>query len=172
MNEEPSHATPLSLADVEFLYRRYWHAVLHRCNLLLADENLAWDAMQITFTRAIRYRSSFRGESEPLTWLFSIAIRVCHDQRKKTVQLQSMEDVEGQMLEADPNSTSFEEALSQQRLVAKLLPRFSEKIQQVVVMRYFDDMEVHEISRATSTSTRTVLRRLGHFHKRSRRFLE
>ena len=57
----------LGLREIEALYRRHGPAVLYRCKGLLAgDEDGAWDAMHQTFVRAIRYRSSYRGETEAL----------------------------------------------------------------------------------------------------------
>ena len=171
MGRQGDGPAPLDLPDIAVLYQRYSHAVWQRCRLLLGNDDLAWDAMQNTFVRAIRYRASFRGDSQPLTWLFSIAFRVCQTERRRAVSTRSIDDQDRAALDVDPQSTSFEERLGQRRLVSRLLPRFKRRIQEVVVLRFFDDMEIRQISRVTGKSERTVLRRLSYFLERSRRLL-
>src|SRR5436189_195889 len=62
---------------------QYGESELHRCRQVLRDEAAAWDAMHETFVRAIRYRTSFKSESHPRTWLYSIATRVCMDELRQ-----------------------------------------------------------------------------------------
>ena len=66
---------------------------------------------------------------------------------------------------------TLEAQLEHKRTVAALLTHFSQKIQEIVVLRYFDELEVKEISKRTGLSERTVARRLSKFHERSRRLL-
>jgi RNA polymerase sigma-70 factor (ECF subfamily) len=163
----------LSLADVEVLYRRYSHSVLYRCQQILRDEEVALDAMHQTFVRAIRYRSGYRG-SGPVAWLFSIAVRVCLDQLRKSKEDQLRADVDADELAAtfeDTEGVSFERRLDQQRIIAALLPHSRKGLQEIVVMRYFDEMEIREIAEKTSLSQRTVARRLSEFLRRARRLV-
>lgn len=161
----------LSLKDLEGLYARYGASVLHRCRQLLRDEEASWDAMHQTFVRAIRYRTSFRDEANPRTWLFSIAHRVCADELKRQgkAPLELSADALEVLLEQPPHS--LEERMVQERTVARLLGFFSTSIQQIVMLRYFDELEVQEIAVRTRLSERTVARRLQQFITRSRRLL-
>ena len=161
----------LSLEEVEGLYMRYGASVLYRCRQFLRDEDASWDAMHQTFVKAIRYRSTFRRDAGPQTWLFSIAHRICADelQRKGRAPI----EVENEVLEVavDERPQSMEERLVQTRTVARLLGYFSARIQQIVVLRYFDELEVREIASQTGLSERTVARRLQQFIERARRLL-
>jgi RNA polymerase sigma-70 factor (ECF subfamily) len=167
----------LELEDIEALYRRHRAAVYYRClKLLCQDEEAALDAMHGTFTRAIRFSTSFRGDSEPLRWLFKIAFSVCMDHLRKERKIAHLVDVEALLEDAgavvDRGELPFEKRLDEQRTVARLLPRFSPKVQEIVVLRFFDDMTVPEIAREVGASERTVARRLSEFMKRSRKLLE
>jgi RNA polymerase sigma-70 factor (ECF subfamily) len=164
----------LAVEDIEDLYNRYGPGVLYRCRQLLVDEAAAWDAMHQTFVRAIRYKNSFRGETDPRGWLFSIANRVCMDEIKarSRKKLLPLEDEEDAAPASDELPSSLEDRLHQKRAVARLLALFSEKIQEVVLLRFFDELEVREISEKTGLSERTVARRLAEFLDRSRRLLE
>jgi RNA polymerase sigma-70 factor (ECF subfamily) len=162
----------LTIEDIETLYNRYGPNVLYRCRQLLRDETAAWDAMHQTFVRAIKYRGSFRGDAEPMTWLFSIATRVCLDEIRSRGRNET-QDLEGNVEPAHDEGPprSMEDRLHQRQTVARLLHLFNAKIQEIVVLRYFDELEVKEISAQTGLSERTVARRLSTFLERSRRLL-
>ena len=163
---EPKEVEPgVGLEDIEALYLRYGESVLHRCRRLLRDETRAWDAMHRTFVRAIQKRSSFRGESDPMGWLYRIATRICLDelrQRKWVGRMPALEPDDG---------GSFEQRVTEHRAVANILARFSRGVQEIVVMRYFDELEIREISSRTGLSERTVARRLRDFLERAKRLL-
>ncbi len=161
----------LTIEDIERLYHRYGPNVLHRCRQLLREEQAAWDAMHQTFVKAIKYRRSFRGDAEPMTWLFSIATRVCLDDLRARSR-GALPDVDTpEPSDEDQAARSMEDRLHQRQTVAKLLHCFSGKVQEIVVLRYFDELEVKEISEQTGLSERTVARRLSHFLQRSKRLL-
>ena len=162
----------LTIEDIEDLYNRYGSNVLYRCRQLLRDENQAWDAMHQTYVRAIKYRHTFKGDAKPMTWLFSIATRVCLDEirsrgKRELPQLSEAEEpADDQTMPAN-----MEDRLHQRQTVQRLLHFFSAAIQEIVVLRYFDELEVREISAQTGLSERTVARRLSKFLQRSRRLL-
>ena len=162
----------LTIEDIESLYNRYGPNVLYRCRQLLRDEQAAWDAMHQTFVKAIKYRGSFRGDAEPMTWLFSIATRVCLDEiRSKSKGEIPETDSTPEPADEENLPHAMEDRLHQRQTVAKLLHLFSAKVQEIVVLRYFDELEVKEISEQTGLSERTVARRLSQFLQRSRRLL-
>lgn len=48
---------------------------------MVRDPSLAEELTQDTFVKAFRRLDSFRGEARFTTWLYRIAVNVCHDQR-------------------------------------------------------------------------------------------
>ena len=68
---------------------------------------------------------------------------------------------------ADTDNAVRQAATEAQRLAAEQ----DYKVQEIVVFRYFDELEVKEISEQTGLSERTVARRLSQFLQRSRRLL-
>ncbi len=165
--------TELTVTDIESYYQQYGSSVLQRCRDILQEESAAWDAMHQTFVRAIRYRKSYRGQSSPRRWLFSISHRVCMDelQRRGRNHYTSLEDSPEPQDEYElPQNLNAR--LEQRRMVGKLLSLFNPKVQEVVVLRYFEELEVREISEETGLSPRTVARRLSQFLERSRKILK
>lgn len=74
--------------DLEQDYARYHHNIYRFIYFLTFDETLAEDLMQETFIRAHNARQSFRGQSNTLTWLRTIARNLVYDdvKRKKVLQ--------------------------------------------------------------------------------------
>lgn len=74
--------------DLEQDYARYHHNIYRFIYFLTFDETLAEDLMQETFIRAHNARQAFRGQSNTLTWLRTIARNLVYDdvKRKKVLQ--------------------------------------------------------------------------------------
>ncbi|MER1958169.1 MAG: RNA polymerase sigma factor [Solibacillus sp.] len=74
--------------DLEQDYALYHHNIYRFIYFLTFDETLAEDLMQETFIRAHNARQSFRGQSNKLTWLRTIARNLVYDdvKRKKVLQ--------------------------------------------------------------------------------------
>lgn len=163
----------LSLEEIEALYRRYGPAVLHRCTRLIGDPDRAWDAMQATFVRAIRYGSTYTGEGEPLTWLLSIAFRVSMDDIRRASRgpLACYADTDVETLEAEPDELTMEERLDQQRAMTALLPQLDQQQQRLAVLRYADGLAVSQIAEILGMSERTVARRMSILLERARKLV-
>ena len=64
--------------------RLYEHDVLRTCLLFLSDRGMAEDALQETFMKVWRNMERYeaRNQASVRTWILSIAINTCRDQRK------------------------------------------------------------------------------------------
>ena len=70
-------------AAIEALVREYYEYVLRLCLSVLDDATEADDAAQETFISAARDLPGYRGEAEPKTWLYAIAINTCRGRLRK-----------------------------------------------------------------------------------------
>ncbi|MEO1338969.1 MAG: sigma-70 family RNA polymerase sigma factor [Myxococcota bacterium] len=160
----------LSIDNIERLYRDFGASILLRCRQLLRNEDAAWDATHQTFLNAIRFRHTFRRESEPLAWLHKIAFRVCIDKRRRESRQRETQTA------IDPDQIadwhSLELSVQQKLLTEYLLDTIGRRTQEIVVMRYFDEMEIQQIARQLSISPRTVNRRLQRFVDQAKRRLK
>ena len=64
------------------LFSEHGDEILRLCFLYLRNREDAEDAAMETFSRAVLNADSFRGGSQPRTWLVRIAINVCKDMLK------------------------------------------------------------------------------------------
>lgn len=160
----------LTHEEIELLYRQFSSAILTRCRQILRDEELAWDAMHQTFVNAIRHRKSFRADAQPLTWLYSISFRVCLDTQKRRRRRQERLRFDTEPPPSDDGNA--EHWMLQACTVSKLLHFFDRRTQEVVVLRYFDELDLDEIAQVVGQSRRTVTRRLSKFRERAREIVE
>lgn len=162
--------------DLDSFYRRFGEAVFRRARRILGDDASAHDAVQETFLRAHRYAHTWAGGSA-LSWLFTIADRVCFDALKKRRRTNVVDDdVIAALLASDEGVGDVARPpvagarLERDQQVATALLGLDDQTRQILLHRYFDDLDTRQIAAALSTSERTIRRRLDEFftHARAR----
>ncbi|MBW1872955.1 MAG: RNA polymerase sigma factor [Deltaproteobacteria bacterium] len=134
---------------------------------LTRNQTQALDLMQEVFLRAHRYRKSFRGDSSPLTWLFTISDRCFFDLVRKKVEPVSGSDVETFVRDEQEGAETI---FLRHDLVAKLLARAPKDVRQIVIHRYFDELEHKQIAARLNINEKTVRRKLEKFLAVARKF--
>ena len=143
---------------LDALVRAYYPQILHYCRWHLPDAQLAQDAAQETFFKAVRWLNGcggFSGQFRPC--LYKIAQNVCTDLCRKTQK-------DGPPLESLPEEPSYQEAgfalteeeLSLRALTARLEPEQRE----LVLLRFAQQLKLREIAQVTGLPVRTVQSRL------------
>jgi RNA polymerase sigma factor (sigma-70 family) len=153
--------------DIGSWYRKYGEAVHRRLLRLTRNPTLAWDLTQEVFLRAHRYRDSYQNQGSSLAWLMTIADRCFFDSKPKA-ELVGQEDFET-FLRDEREGT--DEVFSRQELVAKLLGRAPRDVRQIVVHRYFDELENEQIADRMGIHEKTVRRKLEKFLENARKFV-
>lgn len=134
----------------------YGTHLLRLCFLILEDKGLAEDALQDTFLKAYCKLSSFRGEASLKTWLTSIAINVCKDYKRKAwFRFQSTTDA----YEHTPYSENFT-AVFQRDTVLSAIQKLPLKLREVILLYYYSELKIQEISTVLSIPAGTVSVRL------------
>ena len=157
--------------DVEEIIRqmveKHQVALLRMCYLYLHDVQLAEDAVQETFIKAMRSLDKFRGESSSKTWLTRIAMRTCCDMRRSFWFRQMDRRFTPEMLPEQAQEPD-EEAQAMTLAVMNLPP----KMRDVVILYYYQDMNVNEIANALRLTQPTVSYRLKRAREKLRIELE
>lgn len=76
--------SPATIAAIEDVYRRHYARFLRVARAALGDD-LARDAVQEAFARAIRERLSYRGEGPLEAWIWRLLVNVCADERRSPI---------------------------------------------------------------------------------------
>ena len=141
--------------------------LLRLCYLYLHDVQLAEDAVQETFIKAVRTLDKFRGESSVKTWLTRIAMRTCCDMRRSFWFRRMDRRFTPEMLPAPVQEVDEDEtALT---LAVMNLPK---KEREVIILYYYQNMNMSEIADALGMTQPTVSYRLKRARERLRRELE
>jgi RNA polymerase sigma factor (sigma-70 family) len=128
--------------------------------LLCGDEAEAQDLVQETFLQAIRAAERFRGGSSLYTWLHGILLnltRHLHRDRKWVVYNEELAHQETPPVEANVNGLDLEVASD---ALTKALQSLSAPQREVLVLRFYEDMKIHEIAAHLGVSEGTVKSRL------------
>lgn len=137
--------------------------VWRRCNSLLRDEDLAYDATQEVYLKLFHYKDKLSDEY-PVSLLYRMATNVCLNiirkrDRVKFInaddmvrEIASSEDLEKEVIQKEEIDQAFEGEREDTRLMA--------------IMYYVDRLTYEEIGREMGMSKHGVRKRLGLFKKR------
>lgn len=153
--------------ELERLMQAYGTDVKRWCCLQLQDAALAEDASQETFLRAYRHLESFRGASSERTWLMRIAWNLCRDyQRAGWFRRHDRRVTVEEVSEQARWDTYADETVW--HAVAALPTR----LQQAVLLRYWQQMTVREAAEVMRVSESTAKRLLRKAESALRQQLE
>ncbi len=136
------------------------------------NEHDAEDLVQRTLVRVVERISTFNGNGNFFTWMFSILVNFYRmDIRRKAANALVFDDQEVEVVDVRPEPgeqlARVEDAVSVRRAVA-ILP---EPLRLVVVMHYFSGIPVPEIARLLEMPEGTVYFRLHGARKKIREIL-
>jgi RNA polymerase sigma-70 factor (ECF subfamily) len=150
----------------------YGDDVLKIAYMYLRDKSKAEDAFQEVFLRAFRQMDTFRGDSSVKTWLLRITMNVCKDLRRSfwfrrvwTGKLPERTADDGlpeqQVIEREQNRGLWEQVLD--------LPS---PLKDVIILYYYQELDVKEIARVLEVPEGTVRSRLHRARERLKKNLE
>lgn len=150
------------------LVDRYQEPLLRMCCLYLRDRSLAEDAVQETFMKAYRAIDSFRGESSEKTWLMRIAMHICCDINRTGWFRFMNREITPEMF-VDQAAPLPEERDEELAAAVMKLPR---RLREVILLYYYQGMNVNEIADALSLSHSSVSGRLKRGREKLKNMLE
>ena len=150
-----------SVGELYHLYReRLFAFVLQRAQ---GDEEVAEDIVQETFLGALNGLRRFRGDSQLYTWLCSIATNKIRDYyRMQAREAEPHEPYGPERAEGghEPTEPSEEGQLVETRetrhTVRQAMDMLRGDYKEVLSLKYFEGLEVSEISRAMNRSEKSV----------------
>lgn len=143
------------------LIQVYGNTIFRLCYLYLKDYHLAEDATQETFIKVYKGLDGFRNESSEKTWITKIAVNECKNCMRKNWFKK----------ERNPFIPNMNESYCQFEDDASITAKIKElplKYKEVILLYYYQEMNVKEISRILCVSESAVQQRL----KRGRKMLK
>ena len=158
---------PDTSKELERLVQTYQTQLRRLCCMILKDAHLAEDAVQEAFIKVYRGMQTFRQESSEKTWLTRIAVNTCRDLMRsrwfRHVDLSvDIANLPEEACESSPEDTALLE----------LVLRLPLKQREVVLLYYYQNMTMQEISETLHIAVSNISRRLESARKALRRQLE
>ena len=126
----------------EKMYDAYYMRVYSFTMTLCGDQNLAEDVTQETFSRAMSKSTSFRNESDEVTWLCAIARNLFLDEKRRQTRTE-------QMPEEIPSKEKTPEQLTMDRdssfQIHMALHALDEPYREAFELRVFGELSFREI---------------------------
>lgn len=132
----------------DILVSRHISALRTRCCYRLQSQDNTDDCVQETLLRAYRFLSGFSGRSSFRTWLFSIADNQCRELLRKNSRLfytDAPDSFQATELTETSPAGPFER-IEKQREMQQMLGAIPFPAREVLMLRYYADMPLQEIS--------------------------
>ena len=160
MNDDPL-VTALKAQEpgaVQELLDNYGDRLLRSAFLLCGNETDAQDFVQETFLQAMRSVHRFQGRSTVYTWLHAILLNLIRNHRRDQKRLVYDEELVSREI-AEENPFQLDAGLASSAL-RKALQQLSDTHREVIILRYYENMKIHEIADHLGISTGTIKSRL------------
>ncbi len=148
------------------LVDQYQDIVFSLALRILKNREEAEEMAQEAFVRAFRSLASFRGNSRFSTWLYSIAYNSCLSQVRKNKLSCSMNNSMEPGVEIWGEQENREEEEQRSRCLEAALKKLPEEDYLLVILHYYDNQRIDEISRITGLGESNVKVRLHRVRKK------
>lgn len=147
----------------------FYSEILRYCLWHAPNRSLAEDATQETFLKVIRYFNRYTHKGKFKAFLYKIAANTCVDmQRKNWCQDMSFEEL---TIEVTYLESGFEEIQSDMAL-KQLIRGLPDDLQEIVLLRFGQDLTIRQIADVVNMPLRTVQSRLRSALKQLKRDFE
>ena len=127
---------------------------------MLGSIEEAEDVVQETFIRVFENIGKFRGDSSLYTWVYTIALNLSRDRLKRKSDVPSFQDDQDEWIGNDDVENCVVKSIDREALkkeLFKLHPMYME----VIVLFYFEELSIKEITALLNEKEGTVKSRLS-----------
>lgn len=149
------------------LVNEYQEMLLHMCYVYLRDQEMARDAVQETFLKAYRSLNTFRSESSIKTWLIQIAINTCKSMKRSAW----LRHHDRRITPEEIPQTAIMPQTEDMDILCDIM-QLPPKLKEVIMLYYWQNMNVSEIAQSLGIAQSTVSRRLQHARDMLREVLD
>ncbi|MDE7333229.1 MAG: RNA polymerase sigma factor [Lachnospiraceae bacterium] len=142
---------------VNELIEMFYSDILRYCLWHTPDRSLAEDAVQETFLKVIRYFDRYTHKGRFKSFLYQVAANTCTDIWRKNRRTDV--SLEGSEIDFAYSEQKFEDIQSDMAF-KQFVNGLPEDLQEIVLLRYGQDLTMREIAEALNMPLRTVQSRL------------
>lgn len=145
------------------LVTMFYDDILRYCLWHMPSRVLAEEAVQETFLKVIRYFDRYIHKGRFKAFLYQVAANTCIDLQRKYCRLEvSLENLSVEMAYTEQGFEAVQEEIGLKMLISAL----PKDLQEIVLLRFGQDLTIREIALAVDLPLRTVQSRLRSALKR------
>lgn len=181
--QHPStETTATALPPFEVLFARYEKGIFNLIYRMVGDYEDATDLTSQTFLHALRSYDRYRGDAQPYTWLYRIAINLCKNHFRKrdrearieVISLDAPLLADGEEIDRDIEDFSQSperllEGQDLQELIQTAIKGLPTDLRTVILLRDVQGLSYQEVAQITACSVEAVKSRIfrarGHLRK-------
>jgi len=135
----------------------YGNKLLRTCYLILKDREEAEDVVQETFIKVFQKVQTFKENSGLYTWIYTIALNLSRDRLRKKQDMLILEDE----LVGSNDVESHVEMSIDREVLRKELFEINSLYREILVLFYFEDLSIKEISNLLNEKEGTIKSKLS-----------
>lgn len=153
---------------LEILIKKYYDDIYRFCYYKTGNASLSYDLTQETFLKLIKYIGNYRDKGKFKGYLITIAINVCNTYfYKNNIDL---EEFDGNQNYA-PKSSNELEKIEEKDIVVQALNELPEKQKEVIILKYYEELKIKDISKILDEKVPTIKSRLKQGMEKLSRYL-
>lgn len=146
------------------LCRRYYPAMVAIAHSILGDRDIAEDAAQQTFAKAVRKLPQLRNKTNFAGWLAVICRNAAKDMARTRVKLYNNEDLTQVAAESHTDDTT--------ETVREAIAKLPASAREVIFLRYYDGLSYEQISAVLGVSEQAINGKLRRAKKKIADYLQ
>jgi RNA polymerase sigma factor (sigma-70 family) len=149
--ERLRNGDPGAVEEIVDTYKRQVFAFIIR---MIGDRETAEDLFQETWLRVVRSSRGFRGDSKISTWILQIALNLCRDHIRKIAKTVIVPLDEVEPIACGPGIDPIR--MLQAEEVRNVVNELPVKMREVIVLRFYHDLDDREIADTIGCPVGTV----------------
>jgi RNA polymerase sigma factor (sigma-70 family) len=136
------------LDKMSLLFRRHHRSLYNFLYHMTHDKQASEDMVQNVFYRMLKYRNTYMGKGEFITWMFHLCRNVLKDEFKKQSRANIIENLE-EISEETAGGPLADEQLGKKQTQGQLrraLEKLSNDDREILVLNKFQELKYHEIA--------------------------
>ena len=150
------------------LIQKYYDDIYRFCYYKTGNASISYDLTQETFLKLIKYIGNYKDKGKFKSYLITIAINVCNSYfYKNNINLEELDSNQNYK----QNISNELEKIEEKDIVVQALNRLPEKQKEVIILKYYEDLKIKDISKILDEKIPTIKSRLKQGLEKMSRYL-
>ncbi len=146
------------LDKLGLLFERYYRRLFAFFYRLTGKTEQSEDMVQMVFERILKYRHTFKGDGQFVTWIFHLARNIYADEYKKSKKLGEKEDLihwEEKLTDYQETDSLFQKK-EEMQLLESALQKLSPDKREILILSKYEELKYSEIAQILDCTEENV----------------